>query len=458
MWPMAESLATSTQLSISDTDVETVLRDSMQRHHVPGAAFGVWQDGEQRVVTAGIADTLRGTPTDEHTVFGIGSLTKMFVAASLLCQPGLDARLDARARTGLRSLPAATGGEVTARHLLNHTSGLPPEYYLTPASNPDDLASYLDECARLSYLFAPGEQFSYSNVAYCYVAGLLQAWSGNGWMAEVTARTCERLGLAETRFQPLLDAGASRAVGHTWWSSGDRDPRPVRPFELPVYILPGAGLWTTIGDLLRFGVALMPEAGATPLGAEVPLLMREEQIAIPERTRADAMGLGLVVFSRRLGAYGHGGIALGQRAELRVLPRSRAVVALLCNGRDGMPLFDELLSACLGIPIPAPPTPSEGLGGVQSVEYQGLYDHLDKRFRVEAGAGGLHLTVISRRYGPAWPWPADWALSPIEPDGFLASSPETDFRFTVHFRRSGVSPRPRYLHAFWHTAVRLEES
>src|SRR5450756_930476 len=66
-------------------DVETLLRNEMQQHHVTGMACLILKD-DQPVTTfyAGVANVEWQTPVNAGTVFEIGSVSKQFAAASIL--------------------------------------------------------------------------------------------------------------------------------------------------------------------------------------------------------------------------------------------------------------------------------------------------------------------------------------------------------------------------------------
>jgi D-alanyl-D-alanine carboxypeptidase len=89
----------------------------------PGATILVRQGNRTTLVARGRADTKRNKPLHPGDTFGIGSLTKTYVA-TLVLQLAEEGRLSLD-EPAARYLPGLiTGGDAnTIRQLLNHTSG-----------------------------------------------------------------------------------------------------------------------------------------------------------------------------------------------------------------------------------------------------------------------------------------------------------------------------------------------
>jgi CubicO group peptidase (beta-lactamase class C family) len=115
-------LPTVQELAGLDREVQARLLGN----NIPGAVIAVASRGEiLRVATYGLADVELDVPVSDSSVFEIGSLSKQFVAVAslqLVAEGTLD--LDASIHQYLPWLPGEWRG-ATARHLLNHTSGIP---------------------------------------------------------------------------------------------------------------------------------------------------------------------------------------------------------------------------------------------------------------------------------------------------------------------------------------------
>lgn len=105
-------------------DLQNRLDALAETHGVPGAQLVLTTGTGTVSLHTGIADAATGTPFTPDTAVALGSLTKPYTAALvlLLVDDG-DLDLDepvADHLPALRGLP-----EVTIRHLLSHTGGLP---------------------------------------------------------------------------------------------------------------------------------------------------------------------------------------------------------------------------------------------------------------------------------------------------------------------------------------------
>src|SRR5690349_6971983 len=109
-------------------EVDNYIKLRMQKEHIPGLSLAVVRDG--RVVKArgyGYANLELSVPATPNTVYQIGSLTKQFTAAAILLlvqeqKVGLDDKI-----SKYLDAPSEMWKEITVRHLLTHTSGLPGE-------------------------------------------------------------------------------------------------------------------------------------------------------------------------------------------------------------------------------------------------------------------------------------------------------------------------------------------
>ncbi|PVD34756.1 hypothetical protein C0Q70_06033 [Pomacea canaliculata] len=61
----------------------TLVGEVMACEHIPGLALGISKGGKRQSEGYGVADMETGRPVDSNTLFGIGSNTKAFTAATL---------------------------------------------------------------------------------------------------------------------------------------------------------------------------------------------------------------------------------------------------------------------------------------------------------------------------------------------------------------------------------------
>lgn len=209
--------------------------------HAAGPSSVVAQSVVRGVVTNAVAGTTElGTTTavSADTHFRAGSVTKTFVAATLLQLVGegklsLDDTVD-RWLPGVVSGNGNDGTQITVRHLLQNTSGLfdyvlDDRFFPTLATaegfyarqydqyTPQDL---VDLAVSNPPLFAPGTSWSYSNTNYVLAGQVIQAVTGNPWYVEVDNRIIKPLKLQDTSY-PGATSTLPEPFAHAYniWSS-----------------------------------------------------------------------------------------------------------------------------------------------------------------------------------------------------------------------------------------------
>jgi CubicO group peptidase (beta-lactamase class C family) len=145
-------------------------------------------------------DAAATRPMTADTVFDLASLTKVVATTPCLL------RLAGRGEVGLdqpvrRYLPGFTGkDQVTVRHLLTHTSGLPGQrrYY----RQLHDPASIRAAALAEPLAARPGTVFCYSDAGFIVLGELAAAVAGYGLDQLVQEMVCAPLGLDRTRYLP----------------------------------------------------------------------------------------------------------------------------------------------------------------------------------------------------------------------------------------------------------------
>jgi CubicO group peptidase (beta-lactamase class C family) len=329
--------------------ITAFVEHAMQATKVPGAAFGLIQDGKV-VHVAGLGVRTLGKPerVDGDTRFLIASNTKPMVTlmlAKLVEQGAL--RWDMRA---VDAWPAFALGspDVTAmvqvRHLICACTGMPRrdlewifEYdRATPADAMKSLATMLPTSDF-------GDLYQYSNpmaAAAGYLGGQA-AYPGSelgaGYDRAMQALVFDPLGMRDTTHDFDIAERGNAAFPHAPDLDGNMarvDPHANRSM---VPIRPAGGAWSTVNDLLKL-VAMELAEGTLPDGRryiarDVLLSRRVPQV----RVGADSgYGMGLWIDTE----YGttvnrHGGFMWGFHSDIMWLPDHGVGAVILANGSPG---------------------------------------------------------------------------------------------------------------------------
>lgn len=126
----------------------------------------------------GYADFKNKTELDENSVFQLASVSKQFTAAAIMIlYERNQLNLDDLVTKYFSDFPYE---DVTIRHLLNHTSGLPKYFWLAEHKWEKDNAPSNDEMMdmlaehKLQRFFKPGRNFDYSNTGYFVLASIVE--------------------------------------------------------------------------------------------------------------------------------------------------------------------------------------------------------------------------------------------------------------------------------------------
>lgn len=238
-------------------------------------------DDRTITVVAGDADREAGIEMrTDHRLLG-GSMGKTFVAAALmaLVEDGRVA-LDDRAAQYLGGQdwfdPLPNAAEVTLEQLLNHSSGIPIDYFETEpirealrlsAVENRDFADQglthqdlLRPLGGLEPLFEPGEAFHYSDANYTIIAFVVEYVSGQTLEAFVDERFIQPLGLTETERQRREMPRLTAAYMHQrFQQTFPGVPTKAGEYERltydPAFEWGGGGWVFTAHDLARWGDA-----------------------------------------------------------------------------------------------------------------------------------------------------------------------------------------------------------
>jgi CubicO group peptidase (beta-lactamase class C family) len=300
-------------------EVDALAASFQERGGQPGLVYGVVTGGEL-VHARGLGERWLGGPApDERTVFRIASMTKSFTAAAVLAlrDEGALALGDPAERyvPELRgmALPAPGSPPVTIRHLLTMTAGLPTDDPWGDRQQGLPLASFASFLAGgMSFGWAPGTRFEYSNLGYAILGRVIAAVSGLEYRDFVTQRLLRPLGMTATGFADAEFGAVDLARGY------QRGPEGWSALAFDGYgaFAPMGGIFSCVADLARWvawlAAAFPPGregAGGHPLAAASRRDMQLPQVmpAAPQFTRlpGDPLAGGLAGYGFGLFVTGH---------------------------------------------------------------------------------------------------------------------------------------------------------
>ncbi|MEM7586286.1 MAG: serine hydrolase [Acidobacteriota bacterium] len=336
---------------------------------LPGLAIGVVHD--QDLIWArgfGVRDLESLEPVTPDTVFRVGSVTKVFTATAILQlrDRGL-LRLDDPVAQHLPwfSIHSDFEGEpeITVRHLLTHSSGLPREAafpYWTTHEFPtrEELQAVVP---GQSTIFPPASRYKYSNLGIALLGEIVTEVSGTPWADFLRDHITTPLGMARSSADP--DDALRRLMTTAYLRRAGDGNRRIAEYYDTGALAPAANMVSTVNDLARFA-ALQFSAGTRAEDAQILRASTLREMHRPHWMKADwsgGRGLGYSV-SRRKGTtlVSHGGWVAGHRTHFLLAPSEKIAVIVMTNADDASPgqfsyrAYDLLAPAIASATAPPP--------------------------------------------------------------------------------------------------------
>lgn len=330
--------------------------DKVIEDGVPGVSVAVVdKDGVITTYVAGLSDITAGTLVNEGHLFGIGSITKTFVAVVTL-QLVEEGRLSLD-QTAMEILGAGVVGKVpgadraTIAQLLNHTSGI-PSWEDDPlwikegrGENLDvkrmwkrqDTLPYIE---RSSVTNEPGEKFSYSNTNHTLIGLIIEKITGNDVVEEIRTRVLNPIGISDIYLEGFQKIPVDRISKRYHYSTPEfkRDAGIEKSFEQVTSNLidvsrSNLSVEWTAGGMVSTARDLALYASAFRTGK----LLKPESMAFVQKWFPinETVGGGHGLFHRELaGGYsliGHAGDVLGSTGAMYWLEKEGIVLVVLSN-------------------------------------------------------------------------------------------------------------------------------
>lgn len=354
--------------SLDRVRLAAVIAEVLHRHPAGGLAVGVvGRDGLRFFEGFGLADTARGTPITQHTVFRIGSISKTFTAIAVmqLRERGL-IDLDDPVSEHLRSYrldPAHTSFRpATIRHLLTHTGGIGEFRSLADllrptiglAAAPDrpapTLAAYYH--GKLRVEVEPGTKWAYANHGFATLGQIVEDVSGEPFASYMRTHVFGPLSMDSTDF---ARTGPIRDHLATGYSLGRQGLKAVKYRDVAVQ---GAGsVFSTTADMARYAAALLGcDAGQGPF---LPPGMLTEMFRPHYQPDPRLPGIGLSFLRGDIGGHrtvGHDGGWPGFISAMVVAPDDDVAVLAFTNTGSEAPdrVSDAILREILGVAADTP--------------------------------------------------------------------------------------------------------
>lgn len=341
-------------------EFEERVANIMSECHIAGAAVSVCDRG--RVIYAkgfGFKDVSASSPVTPETIFGIASVSKSFTAMAIMgladqgrlsIEDPVQKYLPEFKLAGARDM-----GAVKIKHLLSHTTGLPPMRRRQEITKFDDHIKYL---ATEPYVLLgdPGEFFSYANDTFLLLGAIIQRITGRLFRRYITEAILDAAGMHRSTYSleelEQFDNVTVPYVYNKKTGSWEAQPWP----RLGTYEV-GGGVRSNVLDMARYIQIYLNDGvidGRRIVSAEGLRLMRTPVIRTGRKTY---YGLALQITPDYHGVtlVEHGGGQPGVSSNFGFVPETGIGACVLTNvtGVPAGAIWLMAINTALGLPIDA---------------------------------------------------------------------------------------------------------
>jgi CubicO group peptidase (beta-lactamase class C family) len=354
--------------------VDAFVEAEMDAQRIPGLAVAIVRD--DRIVHMrgfGMADP-SGRAVTPQTPFVIGSVSKSFTATAIMQLVSVGkVELDAPVQRYLpwfRVADEQASGEITVRHLLNHTSGLSTKTGRSFQGRRDTSEGALERAVRdlrtVTLTTSVGEAHQYSTINYSVLGLIVQTVSEESYESYIHEHIFDALEMRHSFTSPRDAELQGLAAGHRYWLG-----RPMTADEPNNRgLLPAGYLISSAEDLGHYVAAQLNQGthdGGTLLSpADTAEL---HHAAVPTAETETSYGMGWFVGPvNGMPAVFHQGETFSYHANIVMLPGSHQGVVVLMNAENSQDLFfrGRMGTVAAGIASlvqgEAPPAPPSSVG------------------------------------------------------------------------------------------------
>jgi CubicO group peptidase (beta-lactamase class C family) len=212
--------------------IDAIVRSELRSTGVPSASIAIVENSHVVYCkTFGRAQISPDRAADSAMRYGIGSISKQFLATALLMLES-ERRISLDDKVGQYIPNLGAAGQATLRQLLNHTAGIrdfwPQDYVFADMCNAITHEALLDRWARQPVDFAPGERWQYSNTGYVLAGVVLEKVTGQSLFGFLRERIFVPLKMETVVDNDNGGMGSEDVTGYTAFGLGPLQRAPRR--------------------------------------------------------------------------------------------------------------------------------------------------------------------------------------------------------------------------------------
>lgn len=278
------------------------------------------------------AATKSDRAANEHTVYRVGSVSKLFTDLALmqLVDQG-KVSLDENVQKYVPEFNPQNpfDKKITLRQLMSHRSGLvresPVGHYFDP--NEPTVKATVESLNNTTLVYEPESKTKYSNAGITVVGRVLENVTGKPFETVIQEAILDPIAMSESSFDFDERVKSKLAVGQMWTYDG-------RTFDAPNFklgIAPAGNLYSSVHDLSKFMMAIFN--GGAGENARIISEKRFAEMVEPQFSKQkNTFGIGFALsdFEGNL-AIGHGGAVYGYSTQWLAIPGKKVGVIAACS-------------------------------------------------------------------------------------------------------------------------------
>lgn len=311
--------------------IDAFVTQQMERHHLPGLALAL-VEGDQVIFMKGYGKADQsGRPVTPQTPFILASVSKPLTATAIMQMVEAGRiELDAPVQRYLPEFQLAdpvASGQITVRHLLLHTSGIPGTACDT-RTDASTLEEFVSELQTVNLAAPVGSQHIYCSGNYNVLGRIIEVVAGQSFGEYMQENIFTPLDMQHSFTSEPEAERAGLARGYQWF------------FGLPISIhhrynssqLPSGYMISSAEDMSHFLVAQLNEgryAGSNILSAQSIAAMRTQGAT---RSAGGEYGFGWVISPfGDVPAIWHDGVNVNFHSLILMQPDTQQGVVVLMN-------------------------------------------------------------------------------------------------------------------------------
>ena len=307
---------------------EDILNEMTQEKHCTGISAGYMINGEVAWInSSGYMNQAADIPANDSTLYRTASIAKGMTAIAIiqLMEANL-LKLDDPISMYISDLPQDKKG-ITIHQLLSHTSGI-GSYKSSKETESTKEYKNLPEASKVfikrKLKFVPGTNFTYSTYGYVLLGMVIESVSSQSYEDYIHEHILIPAGMTNTGIEKY---GTTYSNKSQLYHRHKKKNRIGKVNNLSNRI-PGGGFYSTVGDLLKYGNAIINNELINPESLE--LMSTVHSI----KKEGNPYGYGWYLYGGPPApgrVFGHSGEQTGTATQIMIAPSIKSVVVVMSN-------------------------------------------------------------------------------------------------------------------------------